>query len=311
MSSLEELLVFKDVAQTGNITETSRRLHMSQPSVSIQIQNLEREYGAQLLDRTNRGVTLTECGQIFFQYADEVIQLTAATRETIINNITYCQRRIHIGATFTIGEYLVPYIVGEFHKNSIDSDIDAKISNTEILAQAVLSRKLHLALVEGPVFDEVNFSLETFWHDELVVVVPIEHPWSERKTITFDEFLQEKLITREQGSGTRRVMELAFEQNGFNTSDLNIGLELGSTQAIKLAVKGGMGITVISALTVQEECRQGQFVTLRIQGCSFARPLNILTHKKGHLTPNEQSFISLLRNHRRLLELFPAPVLPQ
>lgn len=309
MSSLEEFLVFKDVASTGNITRTSQRLHMSQPSVSIQIQSLEREYGVQFLDRTNRGVTLTESGKIFYRYVDEIIQLMLEAREAVADTTNCHHGDIHIGATFTIGEYLLPYLVREYCKHEHDFDVDAKISDTEVLAQEVMDRTLHVALIEGPVSDESNFSVEPFWHDELVVVVPIDHPWSELKSISFDQLIRERLITREKGSGTRKVMELAFRRNGFNYVDLNVRLELGSTQAIKQAVKCGMGVAIISDLTVQEECRFKQLVALHVEDCSFTRSLSILTNTKGHLTPGEQSFIDLLRNQKRLHEIFPIPVI--
>lgn len=280
---------------------------MSQPSVSIQIQNLERDYGVQLLDRTNRGVTLTENGKVLYHYVEEIIQLMLEAREAVADSSSCHHGGIHIGATFTIGEYLLPYLVREYCRDEHDSDIDARISDTEVLAQEVLSRRLNVALIEGPVPNDPNFTVEIFWHDELVVIVPIEHPWSKLETISFEELTTERLITREQGSGTRKVMELAFARNSFNYLDLNIRLELGSTQAIKQAVKCGMGIAIISALTVQEECELNQLVALHVKDCSFTRPLSILTHTKGHLTPDEQSFIDLLRNQKKLQEIFPVP----
>lgn len=309
MSSLEEFLVFKDVASTGNITRTSQRLHMSQPSVSIQIQSLEREYGVQFLDRTNRGVTLTESGKIFYRYVEEIIQLMLEAREAVADTTNCHHGDIHIGATFTIGEYLLPYLVREYCKHEGESEVDAKISDTEVLAREIMDRRLHVALIEGPVSDEQNFSVEAFWQDELVVVAPIDHPWSDLKAVSFDQLVRERLITREKGSGTRKVMELAFERNGVSCADLNVKLELGSTQAIKQAVKCGMGVAIISDLTVQEECRFKQLVALRIQDCPLSRSLSILTHTKGHLTPDEQSFIDLLRNQKKLHEIFPTPVI--
>ena len=282
MSSLEEFLVFKDVAYTGNITRTSERLHMSQPSVSIHIQNLEKEYGTQFLDRTNRGVTLTESGEVFYGYAKEIVQLICEAREAVLKAAT-CHHGIRIGATFTIGEYLL---------------------------REIMDKRLHVALIEGPVPDEPNFTVETFWHDELVVVVPSDHPWSTSQSISFSELASETLITREQGSGTRKVMELALARSGFNHQDLNIRLELGSTQAIKQAVRCHMGVAVISALTVQEECRLKQMTALRVKDCSFARALSILTHTKGNLTADEESFLLLLRNRKKLSEILPKPIIP-
>lgn len=311
MASLEEFLVFKDVAQTQNITKTSKRLHMSQPCVSIQIQNLEKEYRAQLLDRTNRGVTLTPSGEIFYRYVEEVIQLTTEAHEAILKAATHDKtQRIRIGASLTIGEYLLPLLVEKYYQKDYYADINACICNTEILTEMIANRELHIALIEGPIIDHPELSIKTFWHDELVVIVPATHRWSKRTYITFDELTTEKLITREKGSGTRATMEQVFEQSGFDISTLDIRLEMGSTHGIKQAVKSGIGITILSSLTVQKECRLKQCVALHIQDCSMRRPLSILTHKKCHLTPHEQAFIFLLTNHKQLAQLFPEPVLP-
>ena len=105
-------------------------------------------------------------------------------------------------------------------------------------------------------------------------------------------------------------MELALARSGFNHQDLNIRLELGSTQAIKQAVRCHMGVAVISALTVQEECRLRQMTALRVKDCSFARALSILTHTKGNLTADEESFLLLLRNRKKLSEILPKPIIP-
>ena len=146
MSSLEEFLVFKDVAYTGNITRTSERLHMSQPSVSIHIQNLEKEYGTQFLDRTNRGVTLTESGEVFYGYAKEIVQLICEAREAVLKAAT-CHHGIRIGATFTIGEYLLPFFLREYYTNEQDADIDVQIADTEILAREIMDKRLHVTLI--------------------------------------------------------------------------------------------------------------------------------------------------------------------
>ena len=232
MSSLEEFLVFKDVAYTGNITRTSERLHMSQPSVSIHIQNLEKEYGTQFLDRTNRGVTLTESGEVFYGYTKEVVQLISEAREAV-HKMSNGHRGIRIGATFTIGEYILPYLIQEYCAGNLDHCVDARIADTEILTREIMDKRLHIALIEGPVPEDPNFNVKTFWHDELVVVVPASHPWSTRETVSFSELATETIVMREQGSGTRRVMETALSRNGFNPLDLHIRLELGIADPVR------------------------------------------------------------------------------
>ena len=283
-------------------------MHISQPSISIQIQNLEQEYGTTLLERTNRGVTLTECGQIFYKYITHVIQTMEEARSVIQDHSEHQLKCVHLGATLTIGEYLLPHILAETHKNNPNSRFNVIVANTSTVARDILERKLNFGLVEGPVSCDPDLIIENFWHDELVIVVRVDHPWSMRRSVTFGELATENFITREEGSGTRRVMEMALEESGFDASALNISMELNSTQAIKQGVLAGLGVTIISALTVQEECRQKRLSMLRLEDCQLVRPLNVITHIKNTQSEEEQQFLNLLHDHKRLKELLPIPI---
>ena len=306
MNALEhQLSVFKEVVETGNITLASKRLHISQPSISIQIKGLEQEYGARLLERTNKGVTLTRAGEILYEYSCQVIQIMQEAREQI-EELSHDQHKsIKLGATLTIGEYILPHIIGRLDSISDSLDFNVKIANTEIMAQDVFENRIHIALVEGPVPNNQAISVETFWHDELALIVPVNHPWARRESVSFDELTKERMITREKGSGTRKVMEIALSAGGFDPASLNIIAELGSTEAIKQAVIEGLGVTIISILTVQQECRLSLLKTLRIEGCELARPLNILTNNKGFKTEEELLFLNLVRDTQKLSSILP------
>lgn len=302
----QQYLVFKEVAETRNITLAAKRLHMSQPSISIQIQNLESQYGAKFLERTNKGVTLTQAGKIFYQHICQVIQIMKEAGEAIADLTEDKRGLIHVGATLTIGEYLLPHILGYLYKIRPDIDFKAKIANTEIIAQDVIEKNIHIGLVEGPVPQNKDLVVENFWQDELVVVVPYHHPWGTRSSVTLAELTTERMITREQGSGTRKVMEMALEEQGLDPDQLNITMELGSTQAVKQVVAAGLGITIISALTVVQECNQKTLKAIRIQGCPFYRPLNIVTHAQNYQTKDEHYFINFLHNREQLTEILNA-----
>ena len=304
----QQFLVFKEVAETRNITLAAKRLHMSQPSISIQIQNLENQYGAKFFERTNKGVTLTQAGKIFYQHICQVIQLMKEAGEKI-GDLTEDKRGlIHVGATFTIGEYVLPLILG--HLNKVRSDIDFKvnIANTETIAQDVLEKRIQIGLVEGPVPQNRELVVENFWQDELVVVVPFHHPWNKRSSVTLAELTTERMITREMGSGTRKVMEIALQERGLDPDQLNITMELGSTQAIKQVVSAGLGITIISALTVLQECNQKVLKALKIQDCPVYRPLNILMHAQTFQSKDDRYFINFLHCQEKLAEVLKAKV---
>lgn len=296
----QHLLVFKDVAETKNITLSAKKLHMSQPSISLQIQNLENQYGARFFDRTNKGVTLTKEGEIFYAHVRSVLDILANAKEQI-NALAKGQRGlIYLGATLTIGEYILPNILAYLYKTHPDVDFKVKIANTESISQDVLEKKIHIGLIEGPVPRHKDLNVEKFWEDELVVVLPHSHSWASRKSITLAELPHERLVTREEGSGTRKVMEMALKERGLDPEHLNITMELGSTHAIKQVVSAGLGITIISALTVNRDCDYSVFKTLKIQDAPIYRPLSILTNAQTNQTKDERLLINLLHDHKLL-----------
>ena len=291
------------MAEAGNITLSAKKLHMSQPSITLQIQNMENEYGARFFDRTNKGVTLTKAGEIFYAHVQDALEVLTDTRDQI-NALAQDQRRlIYIGSTLTIGEYVLPNILAFLYKTYRDVDFKVKIANTESISRDILEKKIHIGLIEGPVFGHKDLKVENFWEDELVVVIPNLHPWALRESITLDELSRERLITREEGSGTRRVMEMALKESGFDANQLNVTMELGSTQAIKQLVLEGIGITIISSLTVSRESDQKKFKTLKIQGAPIYRPLSIVTNARTPQNEDDRILINLLHDHELLSDV--------
>lgn len=299
----QQLLVFKAVAETRNITLAAKKLHMSQPSISLQIQNLENLYGAKFFDRTNKGVTLTRAGEVFYNHIICILDILENARFEV-NSLVEDQRGlIYLGATLTIGEYIMPNILGYLNKERPDIDVKLKIANTEVISQDVLEKNIHIGLIEGPVPHHKELVVEKFWEDELVVVVPIFHPWAKGNSVTLAELSQERMIMREEGSGTRKVTELALRERGFDPSQLNITMELGSTQAIKQVVSAGLGVTIISSLTVRRECDQQVFKALQIQDSPVKRSLNIFTNAQTDQTKDERFLINLIHNKELLKKI--------
>jgi len=163
MNALEyQLLVFKEVVETKNITLASKRLHISQPSVSIQIKGLEQEYGAKLLDRTNKGVSLTKAGEILYEHSCRAINIMQDAREQIRELTIDRHRYIKLGATLTIGEYILPPIIRHLDRFFDSLDFNVKIANTEMMAQDILENRINVALVEGPILENQAIRIETF-----------------------------------------------------------------------------------------------------------------------------------------------------
>lgn len=300
---MQSFLTFKAVVEAQNITSSANKLQMSQPGISMQIKNLEKEYGARFFTRTNKGVTLTHEGQIFYAHILSVLDLLSEAKKQIASLAKDQRRLIYIGATLTIAEYILPDVLAYLHKIHPDVDFKIKVANTELISHDTLEKNIHIGLVDGPAPKRKGLNVVgSFWKDELVVVVPYFHPWASRKSISLTELPNERLITREEGSGTRKVMEKALKEMRFDSNQLNVTMELGSTQAIKQLVSAGLGITILSSLTVNQECDQRLFKTLKINSTPIYRPLSIITNPQIIQTKDEciliNLLINLLNNHR-------------
>lgn len=182
-------------------------------------------------------------------------------------------------------------------------DFKVKIADTESITQDVTEKKIHIGLIEGRVSQHKDLKEENFWDDELVVVIPHFHPWASRHSITLAELTNERLVAREEGSGTRKVLEMALKERGLDLNKLNVTMELESIQAIKQVVSAGLGITIISSLTVSSEGDRKIFKTLKIQDALVYRPFSILTNAHTTQTQDEHVLINLLHDRELLSDI--------
>lgn len=182
-----------------------------------------------------------------------------------------------VGASTTIGEYILPYVLGEFKHEYPDVNVTIQILNTKDVVQAVLNRTFDIGIVEGLISAVPSqLTAQQFLEDELVVAVPADHPLASRKTVSLDEIQDLPFITREPGSGTRLVFEQALIDADFDIENMNIIMELGSTTAIKSAILGGLGISVISKWAVQDQIKTGKLVALNLEGITMKRDFTII-----------------------------------
>lgn len=183
-----------------------------------------------------------------------------------------------IGASRTVGEYIMPYIICAFKNEYTDVDITLEIYNTKHVEELVLSNHLDVGLVESQVkHDELMF--QSILEDELVIVVPITHPWAEREEVTLDELAGEPFIIREPGSGSRLVFEQALIDAEFDVESLNIIMEIGNITAIKSAIISGLGISVMSKWAARDMVEGKMASIVRIKDLKMPRRFNILLNE--------------------------------
>ena len=264
------LALFHAVARHGGISRASAALHISQPAISRQIGELERALGVRLLDRLPRGCRLTEAGTILAEYAGRW-RLLESEAERALEEFRGMKRgRLAIGASMTIGAYLLPKVLTEFHRRVPGIELQIQIANTHSIRRALLDRSIELGLTEGLIQAE-ELSTELFFEDELVAIANENHRLLKLPSVSIKDIAREPFILREEGSGTREVVERALGQKGIQIKPL---LSLASPEAIKNCVASGLGVAIVSRLLVEADIKSGNLAIIPIKNFSIRRPLH-------------------------------------
>ena len=256
MASLDNfrLIVFRAVAEQHSFRKAAEELYLTQPAVSLQIKALEEEIGVQLFDRSGSQIALTEAGEILLNYSRRANALLVQAQQEIAALSGEHAGNLALGASTTIAQYVLPRLLGEFSKAYPRVHLTMISGNTEQIVDAVEEQTIELGLIEGPARNR-NVKTEPFLADELVLIVPSAHEWSELKSIPCSEIAAAPLLLRERGSGTRRVVEMALESQCVKLSSLQIVMELDSTEAIKSAVEAGLGVGFVSRWAIAKDLR--------------------------------------------------------
>jgi len=265
-----QLHIFYTVAERGSFSAAAQTLHMTQPAVTMQVQALEEHFGTKLLNRTTKKLQLTEAGHRLLPQARKIVELMRETDEMMARFSAGLKGRLHFAASLTIGEYVLPRLLGPFLSRHPELFVSMKIMNTTEIIEAIQNQGVDFGLIEAPC-QAPDVHAEPVMDDELMLIVPAGHPFASRDTVTLEEVLEQPLVLREKGSGTRQVVEDELARHGVDESKLRVVSDFGSTGAIKSAVEAGMGLTVLSAWTIRHEAALGLLKTVRIRDVSFRR----------------------------------------
>jgi DNA-binding transcriptional LysR family regulator len=273
------LVVFRAVAEQRSFRKAAEELYLTQPAVSLQIKALEEELGVQLFDRTGTQARLTAAGTVLLGYARRTHELLVSAEHDVAALNGKFAGRLALGASTTIAQYVLPRLLGEFSKEHPGVCPTLISGNTEQIVLAVNEQKIALGFIEGPARSR-DVRTEPFLRDELVLIVPAAHPWSERPHIASTEIGSIPLLMRERGSGSRRIIEMALERHGAKRRSLDIVMELDSTEAIKSAVEAGLGAGFVSRWAIGKDLRLGNsFKIVEIRGLRIHRDFLIASVK--------------------------------
>ncbi|MBA1335541.1 MAG: LysR family transcriptional regulator YeiE [Firmicutes bacterium] len=256
------LVTFIALAKTKSFTKASEILNITQPAVSQHIRYLEGYYGIPLVKKKRKGIELTEEGEILLKYAQD-IDLLYKTLEMKLKNRAGTVKTYHVGASMTIGGYVLPHILGKHKKLYQNIDILLQVNNTVEILEKLSMGTVDFAVVEG-LFDKGRFKFKKLKDDELVLAVSPGHPFAKKESVSMEEVLAGNLIIREKGSGTRRVFEGKLTELGYDIDHFKGYMEVGSISAIKSLVELNLGYTIISMETIRRELETGTIKVVRV-----------------------------------------------
>lgn len=286
------LTIFVTVAEKKNFSRAAEALQISQPAISQQIHSLEDYYGMKLFVRTSKRVELTQAGETLLPYAKKVLELVNAAHGALDDLMGRVTGQLKIGASLTIGEYILPHLLAEYTKRFPEVEMNVLIHNTEDIAAMALEHSIDVAVVEGRV-EHRHLTMTPFSEDELVLIAASDHPLAGTR-IQGTLLAAETFLLREAGSGTRVVAEAALGALGITPAKI---VTLGSTQSIKEAVEAGLGVAILSKWCIRKELRFGTLARLDIEDFAFTRPLSVLERVGQFKTRAVEEFIALVKTY--------------
>jgi DNA-binding transcriptional LysR family regulator len=292
---LGQLEAFVQVANQRSFSRAAEALFLTQPTISEHVRALEDELGVQLLDRLGRGATPTRAGQLLLGYAHRMLALSREAHQALDRFQGRMSGELVVGGSTIPGEYVLPALIGQFKAKYPDILISLLIGSTRQVADWLEEGRVELGVVGARPASRALEAKELM-PDELVVVVPSTHAWATRRTATVADLQKEPMIVRERGSGSREAIEHALHEAGLSLASLRIAGEMGSTQAVKQAVRAGVGIALISKRAVEDECRAGLLACVKIKDLRIARAFHLITHRDRTRSPLAQAFVEFVES---------------
>lgn len=289
--NFNHLLIFHKVAEHQHFTRAAEALYISQPAVSKQVHELEKTLGQALFVQIGRKVSLTEAGRTLFDYTQRIFALSDEA-ELVLEEMHELKRgRLVVGASTTIGTYLLPQLLGSYRQQYPHIELALTIANASEIQERLVQNRVEIGFIEGAVTHE-DLCERVWRRDQLVLIAPFATPLLAQQPLTIEALAHEPFILREAGSGTRTVLEEALASRGL--PPLSPSLELGSTEAIKNAVAAGLGISFVSEHTIQLERAAQLVVVVPLEDFTVTRSLSLIYPKRRRLSRAAHMFLEVI-----------------
>ena len=289
MLNFHELNVFVEAALAQNFSVAARRLYLSQPAVSLQIANLEKALGLELFRRNGRSIALSEAGRTLLPMAQEALRQVKHIEETMASLKGIMIGELSIACSTTVGKYILPRLVAGFRQKYPNVRVTVNVLSRRGAIEWLLTGRAEIAVVSA----ELNHSdVETrpFLEDQIVLIVPAEHPWADGRTVTPEELLAVPFILREPTAGTHEVLADGLAAHGLAISQLETVLTLANAEAIEMSVEAGIGVAFVSRLAAVRGLALGRVVEVPVQGMALKRTIYMGCHQRHTITPLQRAF---------------------
>lgn len=288
---LRQLEIFRYVVELESFSKAAEAVLLAQASVSERIATLENMVGVRLLDRLGRTVVPTKAGEILYKHAVLLLEMKKTASLEMLAFLGLKEGEIRVGGSTIPGEYILPKMIYRFREQFPRINVTLIIADTKDIQKRLLAGEIELAVV-GSKGSDANLICHELWRDELVLAVPINHPWAGRDKVALNELPGEPFILREPGSATLRTMEGYLSSLGLDT--LQVAARLGTSTAVKEGIKSGLGVSILSSRALKTEIETGILKALRIKGVPMARHFYLVKNRRRVASPLCQALFDFL-----------------
>ncbi|MGH7829397.1 MAG: LysR family transcriptional regulator [Candidatus Binatia bacterium] len=295
--TLHQLEVFTTVAKLKSFTAASEKLHVRQPSISLLVQSLSRELGVQLFERLGNKVYLTDAGKKLLQRAEEILGKVDVIWEGIEHIKGLKKGKLAIGGSATAAASFLPLVVQKFKADHPGLEVALHIYQSEILERKLLDGELDVAVLSRCPRSQLILS-KPYREEEIVIIAPADHPLAKRRSVSLDVLAKQPLISSEQNTPIRDMVEEAFEVGGFSfVPVLEVNYEWGARDAIRSAVAGGVGIGFLPRCHVASDLAAGRLIELNVPSLRLIQVVYVAVHKRRQNSSFVEAFLDFLKEH--------------
>nr|YP_010276945.1 lysR transcriptional regulator [Thalassionema bacillare]UHY40468.1 lysR transcriptional regulator [Thalassionema bacillare]UHY40855.1 lysR transcriptional regulator [Thalassionema bacillare]UHY41113.1 lysR transcriptional regulator [Thalassionema bacillare] len=278
--TLQQLRILRAIATEKSFTKAANVLFLSQPYLSRQIKALEKTLDVNLVRRNSQIICLTENGEIFLQYTERILALCEESCRALIDLKNGERGNLGVGASQTIGTYLMPRLLALFAQNNPQIKLKVQVNSTRLISKLIVNRQVDLAVVGGQVPKELKQSLdiEPFVEDELNLIISNSNPFAKQKKIKKEDLYHLNFITLHSTSTIRKFVDNILKKNNIEIEQLKIVMQLNSIEAIKTAVSLGLGVAFVSSSAIEKEIKLQTIKILEIENIKITRVLSIISN---------------------------------